>query len=79
MRTNLTACVFSVNSPKAKIRYVPTISDEEALLVVKPLEHYDAYLVAAKREDGLYKALAERLQRKPPEQETTKAEKRKKA
>jgi hypothetical protein len=58
---------------------MPTISDDEAVLVVKALEHYHAYLVASRREDGAYKALAERLQRKPPEQETTKSEKRKKA
>ena len=45
----------------------------------KGLEHYDAYLNAAKREDGQYKALADRLKRKPPEQEATKTEKRKKA
>lgn len=64
---------------RARIGIVPTISDEEATLVVKALEHYHAYLVAMKREDGQYKALAERLQRKPPEQETKKAEKRKKA
>jgi hypothetical protein len=55
---------------------VPTISDDEAVLVVKALEHYHAYLVAVKREDDQYKALADRLQ----QQETaTKAEKRKKA
>jgi hypothetical protein len=58
---------------------VPTISDDEAALVVKALEHYHAYLVAMKREDGQYEAFAERLQRKPPEQEATKVEKRKKA
>ena len=33
--------------------------------VVRALEHYHAYLVTMKREDGEYKALAE-----PPEQET---------
>jgi len=59
---------------------VPTISDDEAALVVKALEHYDAYLKATRREDGAYKALADRLQRKPVQPETTKTtEKRKKA
>jgi hypothetical protein len=60
---------------------VPTISDDEAALVVRALQHYAAYLIAAKREDGQYKALAERLQRKPPEQETRQPmkEKRKRA
>jgi hypothetical protein len=59
---------------------VPTISDDEAALVVKALEHYHAYLVATKREDGAYKALAEKLERKPPVQETSQtATKRRKA
>jgi hypothetical protein len=58
---------------------VPTLSDDETLLVVKSLEHYDAYLKAARREDSQYKALAERLQRKSPEPEVISKEKRKKA
>ena len=58
---------------------MPTISDDEADLVVKALEHYHAYLIAAKREDRAYQELADRLKRKPAEQETTKIEKRKKA
>jgi hypothetical protein len=57
-----------------------TISDDDAALAVKALEHYHAYLVAAKREDSAYKALADRLQKKPPEQEVSRPrEKRKKA
>jgi hypothetical protein len=44
---------------------MPTISDDEAALVVKALEHYDAYLVAAEREDRAYQELADRLKRKP--------------
>jgi len=39
---------------------VPNLTDEEAVLAVKALEHYDAYLKATSREDGAYKALAER-------------------
>jgi uncharacterized protein (DUF2236 family) len=58
---------------------VPTISDDEAALVIKALEHYHSYLVGTRREDGQYKALADKLQRKPPEPEVTKTEKRKKA
>jgi hypothetical protein len=58
---------------------VPTISDDEAALVVKALEHYHSYLIATKREDGEYKAVAERLQRKPPEAEVISKDKRKKA
>jgi hypothetical protein len=59
---------------------VPTISDDEAALIVRALEHYDAYLKAAKREDSAYRELAERLRRKPVEQEPTRVtEKRKKA
>jgi hypothetical protein len=50
---------------------VPMISDDEAALVVKALEHYHAYLVASKREDKAYKDLADRLQRKPPAQEVS--------
>jgi hypothetical protein len=58
---------------------VPTISDDEAALVVKALGHYHAYLVAACPEDGQYKALSEQLQRKPPAPETGSRDKRKKA
>jgi hypothetical protein len=60
---------------------MPTISDEDAALVVRALEHYDAYLIAAKREDKAYRELAERLKRKPPEPEVSQvpATKRKKA
>jgi hypothetical protein len=58
---------------------VPTISDAEAIMIIRALDHYHAYLVASRREDRAYKDLADRLQRRPPEQETTKAEKRKKA
>ena len=57
----------------------PTISDDEAALIVKALEHYDAYLKATRREDGQYKTLAERLKRKPPGPEIGQKEKRKKA
>jgi hypothetical protein len=54
------------------------IVEEEALLAIKALERFDACLKATRWEDGAHKALAERLQRKPPEQETaTKTEKRK--
>ena len=56
-----------------------TISDDDAALIVKALEHYHAYLVAAKREDSTYQKLAERLTRKPPEPEVSQKEKRKKA
>lgn len=59
---------------------MPTISDDEAALVVRALEHYHAYLIAAKREDRAYQELAERLKRKPPERAVSQAkEKRKKA
>jgi hypothetical protein len=33
------------------------------------LEHYHAYLVATRREDGRYQGLADRLQRKGPGKE----------
>jgi hypothetical protein len=48
---------------------VPTISDEDAARAIKALEHYHAYLVAAKREDSAYQELADRLKRKAPEPE----------
>jgi hypothetical protein len=50
---------------------MPTISDEDAALVVRALEHYDAYLIAAKREDKAYRELVERLKRKLPEPEVS--------
>jgi hypothetical protein len=59
---------------------MPTISDDEAALVVRALEHYHAYLIAAKREDRAYEDLAERLRRGPPAPAVIQAEeKRKKA
>jgi hypothetical protein len=59
---------------------MPTLSDDEAALVVRALEHYHAYLIAAKREDRAYEDLAERLKRKPPASAVIQAkEKRKKA
>jgi hypothetical protein len=59
---------------------MPLISDDEAVLVVKALLHFDAYLIASRREDGAYKALADRLQRKPPvSEESQTTVKRKKA
>jgi len=48
------------------------LSEEDLSLVRRALEHYYAYTCAVQREDGRYKALAERLsapQRKPAEQE----------
>lgn len=42
---------------------MPTVAGEEAALVVKALEHYASYLVAAQREDRRYQELAERLKR----------------
>ena len=71
---------------------MPTISDDEALLVIQALQHFDAYfcsartirssvrLKASKREDKAYKDLADMLERKPVAQETNQtATKRKKA
>jgi hypothetical protein len=58
---------------------MPTLSEDETPLVVKALEHYDAYLKVARREDSAYQALADRLKRKAPEPEVTQAKNRKKA
>lgn len=45
------------------------IPDEELDLIIKSLEHYYAYTVARNAEDGRYRALADRLRRKPVERE----------
>jgi hypothetical protein len=44
----------------AKIDLAP----EEIQRVVKALEHYDAYLKATLREDGTYRAVADRLKKR---------------
>jgi len=44
------------------------LSPEELELIVRGLDHYDAYARAVQREDGRYKALLDRLtmpQRRP--------------
>ena len=43
------------------------IPDEDVDLVIRALEHYYAYTVARKAEDGRYRDLAKRLKRKPAE------------
>jgi hypothetical protein len=48
---------------------VPNITDEEAAKAIIALEHYSAYLKAARREDSAYQALADRLKKKEPESE----------
>jgi hypothetical protein len=58
---------------------MPVISDEDVPLVVRAVEHFSAYLIASRRKDSAYQALADRLKRKPADQETTTTEKRKKA
>jgi hypothetical protein len=58
---------------------VSLISNDEAVLAVRALEHYNAYLVASRREDSAYQALVDRLKRKAPEPEVTQAKNRKKA
>jgi hypothetical protein len=56
------------------------LSEDEAELVVKALQHYSAYLHAAQREDGRYQELAERLQRKAPgKEEPARAARKKRA
>jgi hypothetical protein len=56
------------------------LSDADLELAVKALEHYSAYLVAARREDGRFQELADRLKRKQPDSEgETAATKKKKA
>jgi len=48
-----------------------TLSEDDIPLVIRALEHYNAYLVATQRNDARYTVLAERLKRKGPEREET--------
>lgn len=47
----------------------PRMAGFQVSTEARALEHYDAYLIAAKREDKAYRDLAEGLKRKPPEPE----------
>lgn len=49
----------------------PILSEDDIPLVIRALEHYDAYLVATQRRDVRYTELAHRLKRKGPEREET--------
>jgi len=52
------------------------LSDEDIEPLLAAIEHYDAYLRSQKREDSMYRDLAERLQRiskKPAASETSRA------
>ena len=53
-----------------------TFSEEDIPPVIRALEHYHAYLIAAQRQDPRYLDLAERLKRKPPERDESIAIKR---
>ena len=46
------------------------LSEDERKLVIRALEHYDAYLHATSRRDGHAKELAERLQGQKPKHRT---------
>ena len=52
---------------------LPTLSEDDIPLVIRALEHYNAYLVATQRHDLRYTELAERLKRKGPDREETTA------
>jgi hypothetical protein len=45
------------------------IDDTQLPLIIKVVDHYNAYLAATKREDIGYLELAQTLQRKAPERE----------
>jgi hypothetical protein len=47
----------------------PTLSEDDIPLVIRALQHYNAYLVATQRHDARYTQLAERLKRKGPGRE----------
>jgi hypothetical protein len=49
----------------------PTLSEDDIPLVIRALEHYNAYLVATERHDARYTELAERLKRKGPDRAET--------
>jgi hypothetical protein len=46
------------------------IPDEDVDLLITALDHYYAYTVARNAEDSRYRALADRLKRKPTERES---------
>jgi hypothetical protein len=48
---------------------LPTLTEDDIPLVIRALEHYQAYLVATQRDDARNTDLAERLKRKGPERE----------
>jgi len=45
------------------------LSEDDAPLIIRALEHYHAYLAATQRQDDRYMQLAERLKRKEPASE----------
>jgi hypothetical protein len=45
------------------------IREDDLELITKALDHYHAYTVARNAEDARYRALADRLKRKPTERE----------
>jgi hypothetical protein len=55
------------------------LSDDDRELVIKALEHYNAYLLATRREDGRFQELLDRLQQRkgPGKQEAPEGAKRK--
>jgi hypothetical protein len=51
------------------------ITDDDRDLIIKALDHYHAYTVAKNAEDSRYRALADRLKRKPTERAEPQAQK----
>jgi len=58
-----------VVGPHPQQRAALSQSEDDIPLVIRALEHFDAYLVATQRQDARYTKLAERLKRKGPERE----------
>jgi hypothetical protein len=54
------------------------IDDTQLPLIINALDHYNAYLVATKREDSAYLELAQTLRRKAPEREVAEKQNSKK-
>ena len=45
------------------------LTDADVEPIIKALEHYNAYLIATRREDGRFQEILDRLKRKQPDRE----------
>ena len=54
------------------------IPDDQFPLIIRALEPYAGYLNATQRDDRIFRELAERMKRRPPEQQQTEPVRKKK-